>query len=116
MLTKKWSLLKRLEYSVRESTEIIEVAAKLHNFCLDHGQELDDVVRCNKESNLDSEVKKARDNWYNEINAAISTYSQGQETSLKRKRSMLVDIVRDLGYTRPTIRRVELPFELGLQF
>ena len=114
ILVKKCCLLKRLEYSVGESTEIVALAMKLHNFCVDHDQTLHQAPMLSNVLVLGNGLMQSRNEWYVDGSGLVVQTASGQSIVPRRKRDRLVSTMTSLGYVRPPNRRIELPANLRL--
>lgn len=101
MLVAKWRILRFLNFSVNDSAEIIGLAMKLHNFCLEHGETvLPSAGRASEERQF---LDKSQE-WYEEAKENIR-HQIGEQNgeSSSEKRDSLIYIVKNNGYQRPAV-------------
>lgn len=110
MLIKKFRILKMLEYSVKDSAEIVAIAMKLHNFCLENSDKARfRVPRSRGELREERRMIRKCGEWY-ESGKQVYLETMGRKGgSTSVKRDMLIEIVREGRYTRPAVGPLRIP-------
>ena len=113
MLVSKFKRLMRLEYGVNDSAEIIGLAMKLHNFCLENKDSARLAVpRTVEELHEERRVKEASCRWY-EISKQYHNQIVNRRGSRRTgKRKELVEIIASGGYQRPPAPPMSVPQDL----
>lgn len=102
MLTKKWGLLKKLFFGVTDSANIVRIAMKLHNFCLDHGAKSYKISR--ELSDDEKSLISRSDFWYERYKCNTNENSNKlQLRNTFNKRENLIEIIKDGNYERPAM-------------
>ena len=103
MLTAKWGIFQKpLGFPMRESSRIIAVAMKLHNFCLSKGS-------CRREGMCEKEFRRVyRESlsWHRRMRTVIRQQGGNSLPSHSRriqKRTELVNVVATSGRERPPV-------------
>lgn len=107
MLVSKCRILLKMQSSVETSAQVIFLCAKLHNFCIDHG---DKINPSPLRTRHDLQILSERENWYEEgKHLCLEEVGRQNGRRFSVKRDKLFGIIKESGFRRPPVVTRRMP-------